>query len=149
MLKTLSQFQLGPTFSAYPSATQLVNNATFTKMVFDMEEWDTDNAFDNTTNYRFQPKVAGYYQVSACVTGSGVTTGLTNVFLYKNGSVSRTISNVSNAPAYPAVAGSALMYFNGTTDYAEVYVYQTTGAGNFMYNGAAYTFFQAHFVRGA
>lgn len=149
MLKTLSQFQLGPTFSAYPSATQLVNNATFTKMVFDMEEWDTNNAFDNTTNYRFQPNVAGYYQVSACVTGSGVTTGSTNVFLYKNGSVSRTISNVSNAPAYPAVAGSALMYFNGTTDYAEVYVYQTTGTGNFMYNGAAYTFFQAHFVRGA
>ena len=149
MLKALSQYQLGPTFSAYPSAKQLVGNATFTKIVFDVEEWDTNSCFDNVSNYRFQPNVAGFYQVTACVTGSGVTAGLTNVLLYKNGTASRTISNLPNTIGYIAVSGSALMYFNGTTDYAEVYVYQTTGTGNFMYNGSVDTFFQAHFVRGA
>lgn len=149
MLKAFRSFPDGPTFSAYPSAQQLVGNAVFTKIVFDVEEWDTDNAFDNTTNYRFQPNVAGYYQVSACVTGSGVTTGSTNVLIYKNGSAARTISLITNSSGYPAIAGSSLLYFNGTTDYAEVYVYQTTGAGNNMYAGSAYTHFQAHLARRA
>ena len=40
--------------------------ATNTKIVFNAKEFDTANAFDSTTNYRFTPQVAGYYQFNSC-----------------------------------------------------------------------------------
>ena len=63
----------GPTFSAYLSSGQTISNATHTKIQYNTEEWDTNNNYDNATNYRFTPTVAGYYQINAgfrCDTGS-------------------------------------------------------------------------------
>ena len=35
----------GPTFSAYPSSTQSITSGTWTKVLFQTEEWDTNNNF--------------------------------------------------------------------------------------------------------
>ena len=42
-----------PSFGAYLSANQGLSNDTWTKITMNTEEWDTDSAFDHSTNYRF------------------------------------------------------------------------------------------------
>lgn len=42
-----------PSFGAYLAANQGLSNDTWTKITMDTEEWDTDSAFDHSTNYRF------------------------------------------------------------------------------------------------
>ena len=74
----------GPTFSAYSNAGQSISNAVFTKLQYATKDWDTNNNYDNTTNYRFTPTVAGYYQVSANVYLNGGNS--MQLSLYKNGS---------------------------------------------------------------
>ena len=51
----------GPSFSAYQSSAQTLSTNTWTKAQYNVEEWDTANCYDNATNYRFTPNVAGYY----------------------------------------------------------------------------------------
>ena len=74
-----------PAFSAYQSSGQALSSNTQTKLQFQAKEFDTANCFDNVTNYRFTPTVAGYYQVSG---GLAVASSATQIQLqvYKNGS---------------------------------------------------------------
>ena len=133
-----------PAFSAYQSSAQSVTNNTTTKIQFQTEDFDTNNNFDNATNYRFTPTVAGYYQLSAGVTAS-TTTSNTVISLYKNGSNFKYIS----IPATNCGATlSSLVFFNGSTDYAEVYVY-LTGTTPTVQNGTAFTWFNGSMVRSA
>ena len=77
-----------PAFSAYMStASQSVSSATTTKVALDAETFDTNNCYD-TTNYRFTPNVAGYYQVNGTVRCDGTSKTLCQASIWKNGSVS-------------------------------------------------------------
>ena len=64
--------KMTPAFEAHLSADQSVSDAVLTKAEVDIEVFDTDNCYDNTTNYRFTPNVAGKYFVYAkvCLSGS-------------------------------------------------------------------------------
>ena len=42
-----------PAFSAYLTSDQTLTDATATKIQFTGEEYDTANAYDNSSNYRF------------------------------------------------------------------------------------------------
>lgn len=138
----------GPTFSAYPSGVQSIPNATWTKLAFQVEEWDTANCFDSTTNYRFTPNVAGYYQLNGSVQWSGATfTGENGLQFYKNGTGWKATTDLNSA-AY-GIAGSCLVYLNGTTDYVELYAIQGSGGAKNTYAGTQSTFFQAALIRGA
>lgn len=138
----------GPTFSARPSGAQSISNLTWTKLSFQTEEWDTANCFDNVTNFRFTPNIAGYYQVNGGVQWSGVTfTGENGIQFYKNGTGWKTTQDLNSA-AY-GISGSCLVYLNGSTDYVEMYVIQGSGGAKNTYAGAESTFFQAAMIRGA
>jgi hypothetical protein len=50
-----------PAFEAYLSANQNLTDNVNTKIQFDTELFDTDSCYDNVTNYRFTPNVAGKY----------------------------------------------------------------------------------------
>ena len=52
----------GPAFSAYANAATSLTNGAFTKISFQVEDYDTNNNFASS---RFTPTVAGYYQISA------------------------------------------------------------------------------------
>jgi hypothetical protein len=140
----------GPAFSAYRSTNQSVSNVTFTKVQCNIEEFDTNSNYDNTTNYRFTPTVAGYYQVNAEVKMVG-SSQILIASIYKNGSEFKrgTQAGVSTGTMAAAVV-SALIYLNGSTDYIEAYVYQDTG-GALNIEGSSGTngYFQASMVRGA
>ena len=50
-----------PAFHVYLSANQTVSNATETKVQFNTELYDTGNAYDNSSNYRYTPQTSGKY----------------------------------------------------------------------------------------
>ena len=54
----------GPAFSVQMGSTQSISSGTYTKLQFNTKNYDTNNNFDATTNYRFTPTVAGYYQIN-------------------------------------------------------------------------------------
>jgi len=145
---TLGTYGNIPTFSAYKSASQAsIPNATFTKVTFQSEEWDTNNNFDNATNYRFTPTVAGYYQFNWELDTGGNTTSGSLADLYKNGSTYKRSNGVFVASiSEQYVSGSALAYANGTTDYFEIYAYMA--GGGTVYGGTTvYSFFQGILVK--
>jgi hypothetical protein len=133
----------GPAFSAYSTTGQSFSNGTSTKIQFQNEEFDTASCFDNATNYRFTPNVAGYYQVNVCW-GTSSTLSSVIIALFKNGSDFKRGSSGTLGTA----AMSALVYMNGTTDYVEGYVYNFSGS-TVTNAGTQGNFFQSSLVRAA
>jgi hypothetical protein len=77
----------GPAFRAFRSGTsQSYTQNVFTKVQFNGETFDTDSCFDSTTNYRFTPTKAGYYQVQGTVEMTGATSAK-QMALFKNGAI--------------------------------------------------------------
>lgn len=127
-------------FAAYlNTSTQSISSGTPTKVTLDAEEYDVGGYFDSATNYRFLPKVAGYYQISGRVNyaPSGASNSSAFLDIYKNGSRykrggSTEASNTLSA-IFPSV--SALVFLNGSTDYVELYTTQSSGGSVNINNG--------------
>ena len=113
----------GPTFRAYrTTSAQSFTSGVVTKIQFNAEDWDTASCFDSTTNYRFTPTTSGYYQVNLMVYLQVGSTSDSQLLLRKNGSNNSTTYIGSNPTNYsPQV--NALVFFNGSTDYIEGFVY--------------------------
>jgi hypothetical protein len=114
----------GPAFSAWQSVAQTFANATFTKINFQTEEFDTNNNFASST---FTPTVAGYYQVSGGLY-MGTTLGIVIVSVFKNGGAYKRLAGTSTPVNGTHTYGSCLVYCNGSTDYIELYGYQSSGS---------------------
>jgi len=107
----------GPAFSAYLGSNQSISSATFTKVQCNTEEFDTNSNYDNATNYRFTPTVAGYYQVNVR-TNSTVASTLLICSLYKNGVEFKRGNDFRvSLNASTGITSSFLLYLNGSTDY--------------------------------
>ena len=106
-----------PACSVYQSTTQAIIKNTPTKINFNTVEYDTTGAFSVATS-RFQPKDAGYYQISC---GCGVAAGSVqnHTSIYKNGNEYRRSTTSSDGGNTRL---STLVHLNGTTDYAEGFV---------------------------
>lgn len=141
----------GPAFSAYRNTSaQTVSSGVATRVALNAEDFDTDNAFDSTTNSRFQPTVAGYYQFNGRVTGSASGGGtITTCQLQKNGAMALFGSAYipPSGSSSMTVVVSGLVYLNGTTDYLELYVTMTGSGTCSVSNGAGSTFLQGVLVR--
>jgi len=138
-----------PAFSAYQSASaQSISNATFTKVTFDAEEFDTNNNFASS---RFTPTIAGYYQLSATVLFGGAGLGSsTYLSFFKNGSeFKRGNGMFTSSSINPSPNSTVLVYANGTSDYFEVYLSQATGSSVSLNNNSSYTWFTGAMVRSA
>jgi hypothetical protein len=135
-----------PSFSAYQSVSQSLTASTYTKLNFQTKEWDTNSNFDNTTNYRFTPTVAGYYQVSGAWS-VGTSYAVALLVLYKNNASYKFLYNGGNASTTGGAFGSCLVYLNGSTDYIELYAW--SALTNTVSASATNTYFQAAFVRSA
>ena len=148
--------QIGvPTFQAYLNSNQTVTKNTWTKVQCNTKEWDTASAYDNTTNYRFQPTVAGYYQVTGNFSVEPSATTFTRLLcaLYKNGAEYKLCGDiVISGTAYSGnnIICSAMVYLNGSTDYIEMWGYGTSATATFVYRGTqASTYFSAALIRSA
>lgn len=139
----------GPAFSAYQNGTTNPASNTWTKATIDTEEFDTNSNFDNTTNYRFTPTVAGYYQITAVANLSDVSNSGMSISIYKNGSAFKTTTNGTSGTQTTSGVVTALISMNGTTDYVEMWVNINGSATRAVTGGAANTYFQGCLVRGA
>jgi hypothetical protein len=131
----------GPAFSAYPSSTQSITSGTWTKVLFQTEEWDTNNNFASST---FTPTVAGYYQVNARAEVAS-NFNQQNIAIYKNGSQNK--QGVYGSTNFAGTTISALVYCNGSTDYLEIYV--NLGITQVTTASSITTYFQAFLARSA
>jgi hypothetical protein len=133
-----------PAFSAYQSSSQTgIVNGVFTKILFQTEEWDTNNNFASST---FTPTVAGYYQVNAGVAWSaGYSSAILSI--YKNGSAYKDGTSLPTSTYRSTV--NAIVYCNGSTDYVEIYGQQTSGGSGSIAIAINYTYFQAAMIRSA
>ena len=137
-----------PAFSAYADATtQTLATATYTKILFQTEEFDTNNNFSSS---RFTPTVAGYYQVSSQLLFPALAGFTCLVAIYKNGADFKEGTRTAiAATASGGVYVSALVYCNGSTDYIEIYGQQTSGTSQNLIgtNNQFLNYFQAVMVR--
>ncbi len=105
---------------AYLNTATNTTTAGWQKVPVDTVEFDTNSIFD-TTNKRFIPKKAGYYQVNLRArTG---TAGTLVLGIGKNGTQVKAAGD--DIGSVYALGGSTLIYCNGTTDYLEMFVYAT------------------------
>jgi len=137
---------VNPTFSAYLGTAQAIPNNTNTRVNINTEEFDTNSNFNTTTN-RFTPTVAGYYEVTGQASFAANATGLCQILIYKNGAFVATTQVKNDSAAAPVISTSKLLSMNGSTDYIELFVVQSSGASMNITAGAGLTFFQASFVR--
>lgn len=135
-----------PTFSAYSTLTQSTSANVFLKVTCNVEEWDTNSNYDNSSTYRFTPTVAGYYQVSCFVSLNNTTTRLI-ASIYKNGSQAKKVFDLGDVAAVANGGGSAIVYCNGSSDYLELYA-RTANANSVISSGGE-TMFQAALIRSA
>jgi len=133
-----------PAFHATKSSSTNISSGTDTKIDFDTELFDTDNKYDNSTNYRFTPTVAGKYLVYGQVNASnsnGEEYQFGAIILYKNGSeLARNAidpSNNSNAKSNQIIQAISMIVDFNTTDYVEMYVKANVGSGTPSIYGAS------------
>jgi hypothetical protein len=138
----------GPAFNAYGTALQSIASATYTKVNFNTEYFDTNSNYD-TVNNRFTPSVSGYYQVNATVSFASSSAGRGIINIYINGSTGRLTSFGLYNGSPSNFQNSSLIYLNGTTDYIECYMYQDSGISLNCGSGSLVVTFSAALVRAA
>jgi len=114
-----------PAFHAYLSANRNINSNVNTKVQCNTEIYDTDNCYDNSTNYRFTPTTAGKYYVYANFAGQQEDYVIYFCIpkIYKNGSEIATASNTFGNGSVFATSNhiSVIADMNGSSDYLEFY----------------------------
>lgn len=146
---------VGSTFSARSAGGQTATNNTWTKVQCNNVSapgWNIDGYY-NTTLYRFLPLRRGYYNVTwlcaATVTGVISLTNVTTIqaAIYRNGTSYRVLSHDFAPSTNGGVQVTALIPFNGTSDYVEPWGYISIGGG-FGTAQFAVSYFEAVYIRG-
>jgi len=125
---TLTNFPANtPAFEAYRSSNQTPSNDTITKVQFNTEVYDTDSAYDNSTNFRFTPQVAGKYFAYGNVRGdaqSATDLDLIEIYIRKNGTTeaNQAINYGGNDIDNATINISAVVDMNGSSDYLELWI---------------------------
>tara|TARA_Y100000748_G_C15340150_1_gene427666 strand:- start:72 stop:752 length:681 start_codon:yes stop_codon:yes gene_type:complete len=127
-----------PAFRVGLSASQNLSHSTYTKLNYTFVQYDVGGYYDNTTNYRYQPLIAGYYQFNAAqLENSNLDVYDFILAFYKNGvsvlqsRIRLSVPGVSNEDLYASVINlNDVIHMNGTTDYLEVYMRSTSEDGS-------------------
>lgn len=140
-----------PAFSAYYSngSGTAITASTWTKVTFDVEEFDTNNNFASS---RFTPTVAGYYQINGEVLTAGSAAQLDQIAIYKNGTIYKSNAIYGTSAIFPNcyLPIASVVYCNGSTDYIEIYTFSTvSGRGYYGSTNGVLTYFNGCFVRSA
>ena len=140
-----------PAFSAQLGSAQTLTNVTVTKALFNNQLFDTDNAFDTSTNRFTVPTgKAGIYSIGAHLR---LATGVSNLnlavmYLYKNNAIAKYAYNNHDANgrgAADSIALTTLLDLNAG-DYLEIFAYiggGSSGSGHAL-NTGQHTVFCGH-----
>jgi len=137
-----------PAFHVELSGTQTIGDAVTTKVQFNTEVYDTNNNYDNSSNYRFTPQTAGKYFCYLAIKGGvdGVSRlSQFSIEIRKNGAQIAGSGSDFRSDAYglgsfgTCTVGVSL---NGSSDYLEAFCYinDQSGANTQIYGGKASVF---------
>ena len=141
---------VAPAFSVNTVTAQSFTSSTFTKVQYNVKTFDTNTNYDAVTNYRFTPTVSGYYQINANVGFAGNAVGFSMIAIYKNGSLYTYGSGIINNTTVGGICTvSSLLNCNGSTDFIEIYAWQSSGGALVLQTGNGNNTFSGCLVRGA
>jgi hypothetical protein len=152
-LKTYMGAELSaPVFKATLPNAANINNTTATKMALGTEVLDTGGCYD-TTNYRFTPDVEGYYLfiVSGLLYYGNAAGEYGDISVYKNGNkaIANRNSQSGNMQLSENLRAVGIIHMNGSSDYAEPYIYHQYGTGKDLDNNEDYTYFTGFRITGS
>lgn len=121
-----------PLFIGTNSANQSIPNNSSTAITLNTEEIDSDSTHSTATNTsRCTPQTPGYHDIFAYCNFAANATGLRQLEVKFNGTTSLSLDSKptvgSGAATHCNVSTKA--NFNGSTDYVEMYAFQTSGTG--------------------
>ena len=125
-----------PGFHANRSSDQGILDATFTKVAFDSETYDSDSAYDGAGKFTVPSGEGGKYVVYSfcCVSSNqGTTSNDINemhVLLKKNGSNAATVEWDPNGYGNKMVLGFNVTLDLSASDYLEVFVWMDSATGS-------------------
>ena len=138
----------GPVFRVYADTSQTITSGTQQKVTFGTETFDSNSNFATS---RFTPTVAGYYQLNATVRIAGVSsTDECMLTIWKNGSEYARGTNEQGTEQgnnFYSMQVSDIAYANGTGDYFEIYIQQTSGVNKDITNGSNISYFSGCLLR--
>ena len=138
-----------PAFTSYLSSNQNFTSDTLTKVQFNTEVFDTNSAYDNSTNYRFTVPSgeAGKYFIFAqiVVTTTSNNAALTELRIYKNGSsfVAREFSTLGSNILRRVPNEISYIDDASVGDYYEIYG-NNNGTSPYFESGSKYNVFGAY-----
>ena len=128
-----------PSFRAYLSTNQTgLTNSAWNKVNFNTEDWDTDGAYDNSTNYRFTVPAGegGKYLFNAVVgiapsSGADAANDYFNIILKVNGASYSNgdgmVRNITPALGFDLYGGNTVIFNLSAADYVECMVWHNLG----------------------
>jgi hypothetical protein len=148
---TLTNFPANtPAFEAYPSASLSVASSTSVKVQANTERFDSDNAYDNSSNYRFTPQVAGRY-FTYCSFTYNLTNGSIGLVaeIRKNGTAVLS-SKHEDMPGSNYLTGyvGGVVQLNGSSDYLEMFTLTSSGSTRTLAADSQRCFFGAYRIIG-
>jgi len=125
-------------FMAQVNTNQSINSGAYTKVQFGTEVWDTDSAYDPTTNYRFTVPTGkgGKYLIGFDLNWGVYTAGHQVImYLYKNGS-GYLVPTFFWRDGDTDVNGMGLSHLCDLAagDYIEAFVYHNRGVAATLYS---------------
>ena len=117
------------------SGSQTINNGSDTVIQF-VDDFDPQNWL---SSYKFQPTIAGYYDISLSVHWNAGSSGSNqcNSQIRKNGSTQVAIwqDSIQTASGYTQ-GGTKIIYFKGSSDYVEFTAYTGNTTNQVITNSA-------------
>jgi len=128
-----------PAFNVFLSADQTLTNDTDTKIQFNTEAYDTNSAYDNSSNYRFtvpSGQDGKYFFYTNIMFQNLAASRIGRVSFYKNGAQISEFRDVTAAANDMSVSGQIGVSLSAG-DYIEVFAYQND-SGTEVAAGGAY-----------
>lgn len=119
-----------PLFIGTRSTNQSISNSSSTAITIDTEEIDSDSTHSTASNTsRVVPKTPGYYDIFGWASFASNATGFRQLEAKFNGTTTLDVDNKTSVGSGNATHCNVVTkaYFNGTTDYVELYAFQTSG----------------------
>lgn len=123
-------------FRMYLNTLTSIASSTLTIIPYDTTQFDT-GGICNTTTSKITPTIAGKYFMSAQVFFDTATFGTTlcEFQILKNGVIATGSFGNSPASGYCVFTISDLIDMNGTTDFIQLAIYQSSGSSKNLLNG--------------
>jgi len=129
-------------FHVYRTAMQAVPVTTYTKVQFNNEEFDTQNEFDSTVNFRFTAKKAGGYAFGGVVTVDAIAdTKIATVKIMKNGADYVMGTSMRMGAVGYGGSGVSVVAKMAINDYMELFIYQDTEGNKNIIAGHRWCYF--------